>query len=221
MKRPMGFMVSDPIQWTGKIKSFGIRLAAAMLIFGVIWGVSAIGGSPGRAVQNGISYLLTKNYDLLKGKEGLEMAFQRAENLWFPDDHRGGVSELEVSMQGKQQELPVSGRLVREFGWQKDSSGWPYYSEGIELSVAQGTPVRAVFPGKVVRVESSKKVGQVILIEHGQDSSALYGRLGEIRVKADQEVVKGQVIGVVEDTLFHFQLREGEELVDPLLWVKD
>jgi murein DD-endopeptidase MepM/ murein hydrolase activator NlpD len=125
--------------------------------------------------------------------------------------------DVEVSTPGKLPDLPVSGKLVRGFGWQKDSSNWPYYSEGIELAVTEGTLVRAVFPGKVISVMADTKIGKVILIEHDHDCATLYGRLGETGVKAGQEVVQGQVIGTAADTLFYFQLREGERLVDPIL----
>ncbi|HHV34529.1 MAG TPA: M23 family metallopeptidase [Syntrophomonadaceae bacterium] len=198
-----------------RIRGFYRRLVVALLIFGMIFGISIFGGAPGQAVRNGVNYLLTKNYDFSGRERSIEKALK-----WVPDLSRLGIKpkrdlDVEVSTPGKLPDLPVSGRLVRGFGWQRDASNWLYFHEGIELAVTKGTIVRAVLPGKVVRVETDKRIGKVLVIEHDHDCATLYGRLGEAGVKTGQEVVQGQVIGTTEDTLFYFQLRDGDKLVDP------
>ncbi len=216
MNRSFGFAASNSMQRAHRIRGFCLRLAAALLIFGIVLGISASGGAPGRAVRSGVNYLLTKNYDFSGYKKSMGKAFKWAPKLPTLGSKPKQDLDVEVSTPGKLPDLPVSGKLVRGFGWQKDSSNWPYYSEGIELAVTEGTLVRAVFPGKVISVMADTKIGKVILIEHDHDCATLYGRLGETGVKAGQEVAQGQVIGTAADTLFYFQLREGERLVDPI-----
>lgn len=196
-----------------RIKGFCWRLAVALLIFVMIFGISALGGASGQTVRSCVNYLLTENYDLSGFKKTL---FQ-----WAPDLPTLGIKpkrnlDVEVSTPGKLPDLPVSGKLVRGFGWQKDESNWPCFYDNIELAVAKGALVRAVLPGKVVRVGTDKNLGKFVVIEHNHDCATLYGGLGEIGVKPGQDVVQGQVIGTTADTLFYFQLREGDRLVDPI-----
>jgi hypothetical protein len=127
-----------------------LRLAAAVIIFGVIILLSAPGGVPGQAVRDGVSYLLIEDYDISGCEKSIREVFS-----WLPDLPALGIKrdlEVQVSTSGDLACLPVSGKLVRGFGWQKDDANWPYYHEGVELSVAKGALVRAVLPGKVVRV---------------------------------------------------------------------
>lgn len=216
MNRSFGFAAPNSMERTHRIRGFCIRLVIALLIFGIIFGISASGGAPGRTVRIGVNYLLTKDYDFSGYEKHIRKAFK-----WVPDlpalgiKPKGGL-EVEVSTPGKLPDLPVSGKLARWFGWQKDASNWPCFYGNIELAVAKGSPVRAVLPGKVVRVETDKRIGRVIVIEHDHDCATLYGRLGETGVKPGQEVAQGQVIGTAADTLFNFQLREGDRLVDPI-----
>ncbi len=116
--------------------------------------------------------------------------------------------------------FPVTGKVVRGFGWQPDSSGWPRFHEGIELAVAKGSLVRAVLPGEVVRVGEDKVLGKVVVLSHGAGRSSLYGRLGGVAVVEGEAVARGQVLGVVAGDFFHFEMREGSRLVDPLAWLQ-
>jgi murein DD-endopeptidase MepM/ murein hydrolase activator NlpD len=200
----------------GRMKGFCRRLSIALLIFAVIFGVFSWGGASGEAVRKGVDYLLTKHYDFSGYKETARQVFR-----WAPDLSALGIKprqdlDVEVTAPGKFPDLPVSGKLARGFGWQKDSSGWPCFYSDIELSAAKGAPVRAVLAGKVVRVEADKELGKFIVIEHEGDRATLYGRLAETGVQAGEDVAQGQVIGTVADTLLRFQLREGDRLVDPL-----
>lgn len=202
---------------TGRMRSFCRRLLAALLIFGIVFGVSAFGGAPGQAVCNGVDYVLKKNYDFSACDKIINKAFRLVPELNILGMKKKRDLAVEVSTPGKLPALPVSGRLVRGFGWQKDNANWPFYHQGIEMAVTKGTLVRAVLPGKVVRVETDDKTGKFIVVEHDHDCASLYGRLEETGVKPGQDVAQGQVIGTTAGTLFHFQLREGAHLVDPVL----
>lgn len=192
-------------------KSFGYRALIALVVLGLVWGLWQAGGHSARFMREAVDYLLAKNYDLTAvatgvadylGRPGLDV------KVMGPLDEEGSRSSLP--------DLPVSGSLARGFGWQQDQFGWPHFYQGIELKVKKGTPVRAVLPGKVTRVMEDRALGRVVVIEHAQDAASLYGRLGDIGVKAGQEVVQGQMIGTVEGDYFHFELRRGDRLVDPI-----
>jgi len=192
-------------------KSFLIRFALAALIFAAVYAGTFFDGVWGNSVRTGVEYLLTKNYDLSGYLSRLSHLIPDLLSLGMQPD-----LEVEVSTPGKFPDLPVSGKLVKGFGWQKDEKGWPVFVPGIELAVDKGTAIRAVLPGEVVHVGTDRSLGRIVIIEHDKACATLYGRLGEIGVKAGQEVAQGQVIGTTAGTYFHFQLQEGEQLVDPL-----
>ncbi|MDD2555387.1 MAG: M23 family metallopeptidase [Syntrophaceticus sp.] len=200
-----------------RLKNFCLRLAAAVIIFGMIVLVSASGGSSGQAVREGVSYVLTKDYDFSGYEKKMREAISLLPELSVPGIKRD--LEVRVSTSGTSggmSGLPASGELVRGFGWQKDDSNWPYYYEGVELSVDKGAFVRAVLPGKVVRVVTDEERGGVVIIEHAQDCATLYRWLEDIEVKTGQDVTDDQVIGTAADTILYFQFREGDRLVDPV-----
>jgi murein DD-endopeptidase MepM/ murein hydrolase activator NlpD len=192
-------------------KSFLIRFALAVIIFAAVYAGTVLDGVWGSSVRTGVEYLLTKNYDL---SGYLTRLSQLIPELPFLDGQPD--LEVEVSTAGRFPDLPVSGKLVKGFGWQRDENDWPVFIPGIELAVDKGAACRAVLPGEVVHVGTDKSLGRIVIIEHDKNCATLYGRLGEIGVKAGQEVVQGQVIGSIEGAYFHFQVREGEQLVDPL-----
>lgn len=201
-----------------KAKSFFKRTVVALVIFGLFWIGVQRGGALGQVLQDGINYFLTKDYDLhlpwdwisalVTSKRGLDVKVTGP----LQGDESTDLSHFP--------DLPVAGRFVRGFGWQQGREGWPRFHEGIELEVQKGALVRAVLPGRVDHVEEDHVLGKVIIIKHQGQRASLYGRLGEIGVRVGQDVVQGQAIGTVRDTFFHFELRDGDCLVDPLLWLQ-
>ncbi|MGB9793108.1 MAG: peptidoglycan DD-metalloendopeptidase family protein [Thermacetogeniaceae bacterium] len=193
-------------------KSLAYRALAALVVLGLVWGIWQAGGQPARLLGKALDYLLTKNYDLKA------VATDFAEYLSKPGLDVKVMGPLEKSEKtASLPDLPVTGSLARGFGWQQDNVGWPRFYQGIELKVKRGAPVKAVLSGRVTRVMEDKALGKVVVIEHSQELGSLYGRLGEVGVKAGQEVVQGQMIGTVEGEYFHFELRRGDRLVDPIL----
>jgi len=193
------------------VKSLLIRFALALIIFAAVYAGTVFDGVWGSSVRTGVEYLLTKNYDLSGYLTRLSYLIPDLPSLDMQPE-----LNVEVSTSGSFPDLPVSGKLVKGFGWQRDENGWPVFIAGIELAVDKGTAIKAVLPGRVVYAGTDKSLGRIVIIEHDQNCATLYGRLGEIGVKAGQEVVEGQVIGTTAGTHFHFQVKEGDQLVDPL-----
>lgn len=197
-----------------RARNLGYRALIALVVLGLVWWLSRVGGLPERLTREGIDYLLTKHYDFssvitrvadyLGGKPGLDVKVM-------------GPLEDEKNVSQKLPDLPVTGQLARGFGWQRDQNGWPRFYQGIELRVNEDAPVRAVLSGKVARVVSDRALGKVVVIEHPEQVASLYGRLGDVGVKAGEDVVQGQMIGTVAGNYFHFELRRGDRLVDPVL----
>jgi murein DD-endopeptidase MepM/ murein hydrolase activator NlpD len=193
------------------------RLLAALAIFVLAWLLSLAGGAVGQAARNGVGYVLHANYDiqsfnfspaidqvsaLLGIKRGLDVKVDKP------------IPQGNVAVQ--QPGLPVDGKLARGFGWQKGSDGWPRFSDGVELTVAKGASVRAVLPGTVNRVFKDPNLGTVVVVDHSDQLATLYGRLDTVGVQSGQQVDQGQVLGTLAGTFLHFEMRDGDQLVDPV-----
>ena len=114
---------------------------------------------------------------------------------------------------------PARGRVISSFG-SKDISGT---NNGINISMPEGTPVKAAEAGTVAYSgDDVKKYGKLVLIKHENGYVSAYAHNGELDVKKGEAVKRGQVIaksgstGDVTSPQLHFQLRKGEQPIDPI-----
>ena len=109
--------------------------------------------------------------------------------------------------------VPVEGQIARPY------SGSPGGNHGIDFSVTAGASVRASDDGSVVLVSPSETHTTIVLIRHDDNLYTVYSRITGVTVKKGDRVSRGQIVGrVVEGSpsLFHFQVRQGTESVDPV-----
>jgi len=109
---------------------------------------------------------------------------------------------------------PARGRIIQGF----KAGG----NDGINISVPEGTSVRAAEDGKVAYAGSALKgYGNLVLIRHPNGFVSAYANNGELNVKNGDTVKRGQVIaksgqsGDVSSPQLHFELRKGSTPVDP------
>lgn len=139
-----------------------------------------------------------------------------------------GISVLKEPFQGrglKEQRrsltVPVMGRVLRSYGKQKlNEFDEIVLSKGLEFQVPVGAEVRAVADGRVIFLGRMPGYGTVLIVDHGQRSYSLYGRLGEVRVQAGQDVQNADVLAVSGEPdekgrNFYFEIRENGAPVDP------
>jgi murein DD-endopeptidase MepM/ murein hydrolase activator NlpD len=110
---------------------------------------------------------------------------------------------------------PARGRVIAGFG----ANGG---NEGINISVPEGTPVKAAESGTVTYSGSEVKgYGNLVLIKHDNGYVSAYAHNGELSVKRGEKVKRGQVIakagqtGNVTSPQLHFEIRKGQTPVDP------
>ncbi|MEO6922595.1 MAG: M23 family metallopeptidase [Bryocella sp.] len=95
---------------------------------------------------------------------------------------------------------PIMGRINSTFGERVDpilGAGEGEFHKGIDIGAPDGTPVHAPAAGRVMRAGMENGYGRMILIDHGNGYSTLYGHLQGWNVVPGQMVTKGQVIGFV------------------------
>jgi murein DD-endopeptidase MepM/ murein hydrolase activator NlpD len=114
---------------------------------------------------------------------------------------------------------PVRAKLIAAFGPTTDGQ----QNDGINLSVPEGTPVKAAEEGVVTYAGSAiKRYGNLVLVRHPNGYSTTYAHLGELLVKRNDTVKRGQVIahsgqsGGVSSPQLHFEVRKGSTPVDPM-----
>lgn len=118
---------------------------------------------------------------------------------------------------------PARGRVIQAFG-EKDG----VKNTGINISLPQGTPVKAAEAGTVAYAGSEVKgFGNLVMIRHADGWVSVYANASEIKVKRGDEIKRGQVIalsgqsGDVAAPQLHFELRKGSVPVDPVGHLSD
>lgn len=113
---------------------------------------------------------------------------------------------------------PVRGRILSAYGRKPNGQ----QNDGINVSVPEGTPIRASEDGVVAYAGNELKgFGNLVLIRHADNWVTAYAHLGTIDVKKDQKVKRGDIVaragqtGGVTSPQLHFEIRKGSNPVDP------
>ena len=90
----------------------------------------------------------------------------------------------------------------RDFGANRVFNGKPAGQPhtGADYTATKDTPVLAVADGKVVIAKDLFFPGNAVFIDHGDDLISMYFHLSSIKVKAGQQVKKGDTVGLVGST---------------------
>jgi murein DD-endopeptidase MepM/ murein hydrolase activator NlpD len=143
-----------------------------------------------------------------------------------PDITGGGAQQLASveqlpspdPMSGQSFRWPVKGRIISGFGTRPDGG----HNDGVDISVPQGTEVKAAENGVVAYAGSELKgYGNLVLVRHANNWVSAYANNEAILVKRGDKVARGQVIakagatGSVSQPQVHFELRKGSRPVDP------
>ena len=113
---------------------------------------------------------------------------------------------------------PVNGRVITAFGPKPSGQ----QNDGINVSVPEGTPIKAAEDGVVAYAGNELKTyGNLVLVRHSNGYVTAYAHASEILVKRDDPIKRGQIIakagqtGNVAAPQLHFEIRKGSTPVDP------
>ena len=121
---------------------------------------------------------------------------------------------------------PADGPVVDRFGQKYH----PVYknlklppNNGVDIALAKGTKVRAVFDGVVKQIVVMPGYNKCILVQHG-NYFTFYCKLGTASVKAGDKVKAGDLLGTVDmindQGLLHFQVWQGNNPQNPEHWLR-
>jgi septal ring factor EnvC (AmiA/AmiB activator) len=121
---------------------------------------------------------------------------------------------------------PADGPVVGRFGKQYH----PVYknielppNNGVDIALAKGTEVQAVFDGVVKQVFAMPGYNKCVLVQHG-NYFTLYCKMGSLMVGAGDKVKTGQTLGYIDmingQTQLHFEVWKGKDPQNPEQWLK-
>ncbi len=137
----------------------------------------------------------------------------------FPSDSRSPFA----GMRGKLT-WPTTGRLEARFGQSRAGTvKW----DGVVIAAARGTPVRAIYRGRVVYADWLAGLGLLMIIDHGGGFLSLYGHNEQLFRAVGDQVAAGDTVAGVGDSGgraqpgLYFEIRQGARPLDPAPWFKD
>ncbi len=129
------------------------------------------------------------------------------------DDAEKDVASAPSATGASQMRWPVRGRVVANYGKGND---------GIDISVPEGTPIKAAENGVVIYSgDGLKEFGNTVLVRHDNGLVTVYGNASKLNVQRGQKVKRGEELGRSGMTgnatspKLHFEVRKNSTPVDP------
>ncbi len=121
---------------------------------------------------------------------------------------------------------PLQGRITSRYGYRRSPfSGRRQFHTGLDIANSYGTPIKSADGGEVIFSGWWGGYGKAVIVDHGKGFSTVYAHMSRIYVQKDQQVDKGQVIGLVGSTGYstgphlHFEVRKNGATQDPIKWL--
>jgi septal ring factor EnvC (AmiA/AmiB activator) len=152
----------------------------------------------------------------------LEAAQQKLQGTVAQLDGRGSAAMLPLAPFRGVLPWPAQGVVTGRFGRQTSSRfGTAVARSGIEISIAEGQPVRAVHEGTVAYADQFTGYGNLVIVDHGDSAYSL----------SSLEVARGAHLDLQSEVgtsgrapngnpALYFELRIDGKPVDPLQWLK-
>jgi murein DD-endopeptidase MepM/ murein hydrolase activator NlpD len=118
---------------------------------------------------------------------------------------------------------PVRGAVIAGYGANVEGNR----NDGIDISVPEGTPIKAAENGVVIYSGSSlKELGNAVLVRHDDGTVTVYGHAGELSVQRGQKIQRGQTVatsgmsGNASRPKVHFEVRKNATPVNPMTFLE-
>ena len=118
---------------------------------------------------------------------------------------------------------PVSGSYTSYFGYRTNPiTGNNTFHTGIDIAAAQGTKIKAAYPGKVRKTGEDSRSGKYIYLTHSNGFETLYCHCSEILAEEGAVIRQGETVALVGSTGWstgphlHFEVHKNGTRLDPL-----
>ena len=111
---------------------------------------------------------------------------------------------------------PKLGTVTSKFGWRDGRM-----HKGIDIQLSRGEAISSAFDGMVRYAQKKGSFGNVIIIRHYNGLETVYAHLSKIKVKLEQVVKSGAIIGLGGNTgrssgpHLHFEMRFKGQALNP------
>ena len=120
--------------------------------------------------------------------------------------------------------MPVNPASVRHaFGSPRADNRLRWH--GIDIRAPLGTPVTAVYRGRVIFSDWLRGFGLLTIVDHGSDYMTLYGHVDVLLKNVGDWVESGEPIasagnsGGAQQTGLYFEIRQKGQPLDPITWI--
>jgi murein hydrolase activator len=117
---------------------------------------------------------------------------------------------------------PVAGKVTARFG---QARGGGLKWNGVMIEAARGTPVKALYDGRIAYADWLPGMGLLVIVDHGGYMS-LYAHNEQLYKAVGERVSGGDAIATVGDTGgrsvpgLYLEIRRGAKAVDPVPWFR-
>lgn len=159
------------------------------------------------SVKKDFNYILSGGADIKNFISEVKESYQK--NMTYPDFI-----------------MPLNGTITSPFGKRiHPILNTEEMHTGIDIDVNSGNEIRASEKGEIIKQETDERFGNYILIKHKGSFITCYAHLESFSKNEGDYVESGDVIGIAGETgmatgkHLHFEIRHGEERVDPLKYI--
>lgn len=120
--------------------------------------------------------------------------------------------------------MPVTGRIVHAFGSPRADNRLRWH--GIDIVAEHGTPITAVFRGRVIFADWLRGFGFLAVVDHGSEYMTLYGHVDVLYKKVGDWVESGEPLAAAgnsggrKESGVYFEVRHEGQAKDPITWVR-
>lgn len=118
---------------------------------------------------------------------------------------------------------PLTGRVLHAFGSPRAEGRLTWH--GLLVEADEGTPIKAVFQGRVVFADWLRGFGLLTIVDHGSGYMTLYGHADSLTKQVGDWVESGEVIaqagrsGGRTTAGLYFEVRHDGRAADPIVWL--
>jgi len=138
---------------------------------------------------------------------------------------RKADAEAKAAREGKRWVRPIHvWNVTSGFGWR-----WGKTHDGIDLGATTGTPIYAMSKGTVIGSFYDSSFGNKVEIKYWDGSISWYGHMSKRIAREGDEVMPGELVGLVGNTghsfgsHLHFEMQKttsNDSPIDPVAWLK-
>jgi murein DD-endopeptidase MepM/ murein hydrolase activator NlpD len=147
-----------------------------------------------------------------------------------PDDTAVEIERVSADFDKTYGRLPWpvrNGVVIRRFGTQRDRDlNIVTTSNGIDISVPDNSPVRAVSGGKVAQIAYLPTFGNIVIVRHPKSYLTVYANLARVTVAKGEFIQSQHMIGssgamTEGGSIVHFEIWKGKAKQNPEKWLRN